>query len=235
MDTRQTIKLLLLDDHSLFRESLSRLLQAEPDFEMVADYHSGQDALAALNTLHVDVVLLDYDLGYDLGHQNGLSFLEALNRSSFTGKVLFVTAGMSDEETRTALDLGASGIFLKHSSPTDLLTAIRRVAMGETWLDPKAMRALVAHPSPAQSNPSERSDKTTDNAFYTARERAVLDEIFNGLTNKEIAAKLNISEAYVKAVLQQLFAKTGVRTRSQLVRIVLESQFAHHPERRAPK
>ena len=234
MDTKPTIKLLLLDDHSLFRESLSRLLQAEPDFEMVADHYSGHDALAALNTLQVDVVLLDHDLGYDLGHQNGLSFLEALKKSSFTGKILFVTAGMSDEETRAALELGASGIFLKHSSPTDLLTAIRRVAMGETWLDPKAMRALMSTAQPSQEE-TEKTDKSADSAFYTARERSVLDEIFNGLTNKEIAAKLNISEAYVKAVLQQLFAKTGVRTRSQLVRIVLESQFAHHPERRAPK
>jgi two-component system, NarL family, nitrate/nitrite response regulator NarL len=221
METRKTIKLLLVDDHSLFRESLSRLLQAEPDFEMVADFHSGHEALAALPTLKVDVLLLDYDLGT----QNGLSFLQALNKTSFSGKILFITAGMSDEEARAALALGASGIFLKHSSPTDLLTAIRHVAHGETWLDPKTARSLAAAPNPAP-------DKATDDATYTARERSVLDEIFNGLTNKEIAAKLNISEAYVKAVLQQLFSKTGVRTRSQLVRIVLESQFANHPDRR---
>jgi two-component system, NarL family, nitrate/nitrite response regulator NarL len=223
METRKTIKLLLVDDHSLFRESLSRLLQAEPDFEMVADFHSGHDALAALAglpPLKVDILLLDYDLGT----QNGLSFLQALKKTSFSGKILFITAGMSDEETRAALALGASGIFLKHSSPTDLLTAIRRVAHGETWLDPKTARSLAAAPNPAP-------DKAADSDPYTARERSVLDEIFNGLTNKEIAAKLNISEAYVKAVLQQLFSKTGVRTRSQLVRIVLESQFANHPNR----
>ena len=223
METRKTIRLLLVDDHSLFRESLSRLLQAEPDFHMVADFHTAHDALAALAglpPLKVDVLLLDYDLGT----HTGLSFLQALNKTSFSGKILFITAGMSDEETRAALALGASGIFLKHSSPTDLLTAIRRVAHGETWLDPKTARSLAAAPTPAP-------DKATGEANYTARERSVLDEIFNGLTNKEIAAKLNISEAYVKAVLQQLFSKTGVRTRSQLVRIVLESQFAHHPDR----
>jgi DNA-binding NarL/FixJ family response regulator len=224
MEPRKTIKLLLVDDHSLFRESLSRLLQAEPDFTMVADFHSGKEALDALPSLKVDVLLLDYDLGT----QNGLSFLEALKKTSFSGKILFITAGMSDDETRAALALGASGIFLKHSSPTDLLTAIRRVAQGETWLDPKTARSLALPPKPAP-------DTAAGDATYTARERSVLDEIFNGLTNKEIAAKLNISEAYVKAVLQQLFSKTGVRTRSQLVRIVLESQFAHPPDRRSPR
>jgi two-component system, NarL family, nitrate/nitrite response regulator NarL len=224
MDPKRNIKLLLIDDHSLFRESLSRLLQAEPDFEMVADFHSGHEALATLRRGSVDVVLLDYDLGT----QNGLSFLDELKRSGYTGKILFITAGMSDDETRSALELGAAGIFLKHSSPNDLLTAIRRVAAGETWLDPRAMRSLVTPAKPAP-------DKAAEGTPYTARERSVLDEIFNGLTNKEIAAKLNISEAYVKAVLQQLFSKTGVRTRSQLVRIVLEGQFAHHPDRRGPR
>jgi DNA-binding NarL/FixJ family response regulator len=224
MNPNKTIRLLLVDDHSLFRESLSRLLQAEPDFEMVADFHSGHEALSALPSLKVDVLLLDYDLGT----HNGLGFLEALKQSRFPGKILFITAGMSDQQAHAALALGASGIFLKHSSPTDLLTAIRRVAQGETWLDPKAARSLVISSSPTPG-------KTADDDAYTARERSVLDEIFNGLTNKEIAAKLNISEAYVKAVLQQLFSKTGVRTRSQLVRIVLESQFAHHPDRRSPR
>jgi DNA-binding NarL/FixJ family response regulator len=220
MTANKTIRLLLIDDHSLFRESLSRLLQAEPDFAMVADLHSADRALTTLAAHPVDLILLDYDLGT----QNGLQFLDALKHSRFTGKILFITGGMSDDQMRSALTLGASGIFLKHSSPTDLLTAIREVAAGHTWLDPKASRALTT-PTP------NLQKGVSDNAPYTVRERSVLDEIFNGLTNKEIAAKLSISEAYVKAVLQQLFSKTGVRTRSQLVRIVLEEQFLHHPTR----
>jgi len=222
MQKEKTIRLLLLDDHSLFRESLGRLLRSEPDFEVIADFHSASEALAALSRLDVDVVLLDHDLGDQdgFGNRDGLGFLNALKASRFTGKVLFVTAGMSDEETRTAFTRGAAGIFLKHSSPADLLTAIRRVAAGERWLDPKAVQALVSAPKPA----SIQNERATTAAF-SAREQAVLDEIFSGLTNKEIAARLNISEGYVKAVLQQLFAKTGVRTRSQLVRIALEAQF----------
>ena len=210
------IRLMLLDDHALFRESLGRLLRSEPDFEMVAEFHSAGEALAARHSLDVDVILLDHDLGEQ---KDGLAFLDSLRARGFPGKVLFVTAGMSDDETRTAFDHGASGIFLKHSSPADLLTAIRRVAAGEQWLDPKALQSLVSRPKEGE-HPQERT------TAFNPREQSVLDFIYSGLTNKEIAAKLDISEGYVKAVLQQLFAKTGVRTRSQLVRIALEAQFA---------
>jgi DNA-binding NarL/FixJ family response regulator len=215
MERTNPIRLLLVDDHSLFRESLGRLLRAEPDFEVIADHHSATDALAALARLNVDVVLLDHDLG----DRNGLDFLDSFNKSRLAGRILFVTAGMSDEETRVAFERGASGIFLKHSSPADLLTAIRRVAAGERWLDPKAVQSLI-------SGTNLSKEKTAAVASFNPREQSVLDEIFRGLTNKEIAVKLNISEGYVKAVLQQLFAKTGVRTRSQLVRIALEAQYA---------
>src|ERR1700686_4940117 len=109
MTTQKTIHLLLIDDHSLFRESLSRLLQAEPDFTMVADLHSSDQALATLAAHPVDLILLDYDLGT----QNGLQFLDALKGTRFTGKILFITGGMSEDEMRSALPLGASGIFLK--------------------------------------------------------------------------------------------------------------------------
>jgi len=222
MECRKPIRLLLIDDHSLFRESLVRLLRTEPDFEVVGDYGSATESLAALGRIAADVILLDHDLGHGAAHgaaeHNGLSFLDAICRSRFAGGVLFVTAGMSDEETRAAFERGASGIFLKHSSPADLLTAIRRVAAGERWLDPRAVPSLVSATAPSRS--------THETPAFTAREQSVLDQIFSGLTNKEIAVKLNISEGYVKAVLQQLFAKTGVRTRSQLVRIALEAQFA---------
>jgi DNA-binding NarL/FixJ family response regulator len=219
MEKRSKIRLLLVDDHALFRESLGRLLRAEPDFEVVGDFHSGGEALARLHApgsrLDVDVVLLDHDLG----GETGLSLLDALRKANASARILFVTAGMSDGETRIAFERGALGIFLKHSPPADLLTAIRRVAAGERWLDPKAVQSLLAGSGMPREKPPEIPP-------FNWREQSVLDEIFSGLTNKEIAVKLNISEGYVKAVLQQLFAKTGVRTRSQLVRIALEAQFA---------
>lgn len=200
-----------MDDHSLFRESLSRLLKAEPDLHIVGDCGTVAEALAVLDRERVDLVLLDYDLG----EEQGSRFLESAKDRGFEGRVLMVTAGMNDAGTLRALENGAAGIFLKHSPPDQLIEAIYRVCKGETWLDSKAVRSLVA-------GASGRSDEHRSSQPLTGRERAVLKGVFEGLANKEIAASLEISEGSVKAVMQQLFDKTGVRTRSQLVRIALE-------------
>lgn len=207
----QRIRLLLVDDHSLFREGLSRLLAAEDGFEMAGDASSVTDALAILGRELVDMVLLDFDLG----DRQGLDFLTEARRQNFAGRILMVTAGMSDGDTLRALERGASGIFLKHSPPAELLRAIQKINAGEIWIDPAAVHSLIT----AATYP--RNKKQAEETL-TARERAVLKAVFEGQTNKEIAAKLDISEGYVKAVLQQLFDKTGVRTRGQLVRIALE-------------
>jgi DNA-binding NarL/FixJ family response regulator len=207
------ITLLLLDDHVLFRESLSRLLASEPDFQMVGDCGTVAEALDLLQPTPVDVVLLDFDLGDD----HGSHFISSARRAGYQGKVLMVTAGMSASESAVALKLGASGIFLKHSSPGSLAQAIRMVAAGEMWVDQKVIR-LLAEGVPQQDEP--RLAK-----LLTEREQLVLQGLFEGLTNKEIASQLGVSETAVKATLQQLFQKTRVRTRSQLVRIALESSL----------
>jgi two-component system, NarL family, nitrate/nitrite response regulator NarL len=201
----------LLDDHGLFRESLSRLLQSEPDFRIAGTCASATEALAALDREPIDLVLLDYDLG----EEHGLSFLESARQKNFAGRILMVTAGMSDANTLRALENGAAGIFLKHSPPAQLVEAIYKVMSGEMWLDPRAVRSLVA-------GASGKSDEQRTSQALTERERAVLKGVFEGFTNKEIAAKLQTSEGTIKAAMQQLFDKTGVRTRSQLVRIALE-------------
>jgi DNA-binding NarL/FixJ family response regulator len=204
------IRILLVDDHSLFRESLSRLLEAEPEFRVVGTCASVAEANAVLDRDGADVILLDYDLG----DEQGTRFLEEAARRRFTGRILMVTAGMSDSVTLRAFEKGASGVFLKHSPPEELIAAIHKVAAGEMWLDSGAVRSLVA-------GAGVRSEDQNTQPL-TTRERAVLKAVFEGLTNKEIAARLQISESSVKAVLQQLFDKTGVRTRSQLVRIAIE-------------
>jgi DNA-binding NarL/FixJ family response regulator len=208
-----TIRLLLLDDHTLFRESLSRLLDAEPDFEMVADCSSVEQAIEILRTRAVDLVLLDYDLG----PQRAPDFLERARAMGFAPRVLMVTAGLTALESVQVLNEGASGLFLKHSSPALLAEAIRKVNDGETWVDQRCLREIVHAASQPDSRPASKD--------FTERERAVLRGVFEGRSNKEIGARLEISESSVKAALQQLFHKTGVRTRSQLVRIALE-QFA---------
>ncbi len=211
---RRSIKILLIDDHTLFRESLGRLLQAEPDMEIVGASATVVEGLRLLQQGNPDVVLLDYDLGQD----RGLSLLTKARASGFSGAVLMVTAGIDDAATLRVLREGASGIFLKHSSPSRLIDAIHQVAAGETWLDQRAMQAALA----SAKDTKERTGKGHVLPSPTAREREVLQGVLDGLSNKEIASKLDVSESSVKAALQQLFDKTGVRTRSQLVRIVLE-------------
>jgi DNA-binding NarL/FixJ family response regulator len=204
------IRILLVDDHSLFRESLSRLLQTESDFHIAATCASATEALALPQLAEIDVVLLDYDLG----HEQGTLFIDRARGSGFLGHILMVTAGMSDAIMLRALESGSSGVFLKHSPPSRLVEAIRKVVAGEVWLDPAVTRSIIAAATGNAAAPRAQG--------LTQREQAVLKGVFEGLTNKEIGARLTISESSVKAVLQQLFEKTGVRTRSQLVRIALE-------------
>ena len=202
---------MLLDDHTLFRESLSRLLDTEPGFRMVAHCASIREALDVLASDDVDLVLLDYDLGEETGFQ----FIRGARDAGYLGRIFIVTGGMSDADSVRALGYGVCGIFLKNSSPALLSDAIRKVMAGETWIDQRCIQALVrAVDSPGADR--ERKTQLTD------RERDVLRGVFEGLSNKEIAARLSISEASVKSALQQLFVKTGVRTRSQLVRVALE-------------
>ncbi len=209
----EPIRLLLLDDHVLFRESLSRLLASEADFLIVGNCGTSAEALEILRQNPVDIVLLDFDLGDD----HGSGFISAARGAGYTGRILMVTAGMTATESSIALQLGASGIFLKHNSPATLAKAIRLVAAGEMWVDQKVIQYLA--------DGVHQREETDIRELLTDREQQVLRGIFEGLTNKEIAGQLGVSEGAVKATLQQLFQKTRVRTRSQLVRIALEGSL----------
>ncbi len=202
-------RILIVDDHALFREGLGRLLEAETDFQIVSRCESVRQALQVLTEKSVDLVLLDYRLD----QEQGVDFLRKARDSGFDGKVIIVTAGLSDDEACELLPLGISGIFLKHDPPARLTQCIRGVLDGGTWLDSKYIQLLTQ----AQSRSLE-----TPKRPFTERERVVVRSVLEGLSNKEIGQRLDISESAVKAVLQQLFNKMGVRNRSQLVRIALE-------------
>jgi DNA-binding NarL/FixJ family response regulator len=210
----EPIRLLLLDDHVLFREGLSRLLASEPDFELVGNCGNSAEALELLRRVTADVVLLDFDLGDDHGSQ----FISSAHQAGYHGKFLMITAGMTATESSIALQLGASGIFLKHNSPVTLAKAIRLVAGGEMWLDQRVIKSMAEG--------LHQREETGVRRLLTEREQEVLRGIFEGLSNKEIAVQIGVSEGAVKATLQQLFQKTRVRTRSQLVRIALETSLA---------
>ena len=202
----QLIRALLVDDHSLFRESVARVLGMEPDLE-VEHCGSIREALAILARQTFDLVLLDHDLGGERASQ----FLPAARQGGFAGRVLVVTAWVSGTEARRLLQQGVAGIFLKQSPLEDLTAAIDAVMNGGNWID-KALAAREESPAGTESSAPQFND----------RQRKVLRFVLEGLSNKEIAWRLQISESYVKAILQSLFQKTGVRTRGQLVRVAFE-------------
>ena len=205
----QRLRVLLLDDHVLFREGLRRLLATEPDVRSVAECGTAAEALAVLACEPVDVVLLDFDLG----DETGASFVARAKQSGYKGKILMVTAGMIPMDIAEARNQGVSGIFLKHNSPAKLLEAIRHVARGGEWMDSKSATPEIA----AAQHPAQEMTSA-----LTQRELQVLRSVFEGLSNKEIAHQTGVSQSSVKATLQRLFEKTGVRTRAQLVRIAIE-------------
>jgi DNA-binding NarL/FixJ family response regulator len=219
--TSDPIRVLIVDDHTLFRESLSRLLNSEPEFRVCGDVASAEEALIALQQgLLFDVGLIDYDLGVNRGKSaNGLEFLEQIRQIQPDARILIVTAGMEPAAlSRTIQGLNA-GIFLKSEPTVELLLAIRRTAQGEQWVSSRAALALLAsrtpHPESIPKHPDEMSP----------RERRVLQGVLEGKSNKQIGAQLDLTESLVKSVLQSIFEKTGVRSRSQLVRYAIETQL----------
>jgi DNA-binding NarL/FixJ family response regulator len=204
------VDILLVDDHAVFRESVARLLGSEPGFEVVAHCGSVEEGLAILRRRHVDIVLLDFDLG----EHDGTQFMSLAKQEGFSGRVLVVTAGVEEAEAAELIRNGVSGIFTKHNSAASLARGIRDVMAGKVWFDHELLQLAIT--SQPRSHPEPQAEQ------FTQRERQVLLCVFEGLANKEIAGRLGVSESSVKATLQQLFSKTGVRTRSQLVRIALE-------------
>jgi two-component system nitrate/nitrite response regulator NarL len=152
-------------------------------------------------------------LDFDLGRSTGTDFMRLARERGFPGKVLVVTAGVNEREAASLIQGGVSGIFMKQNSALLLAQGIREVVAGKVWFDRELLRGAFA---------DSRIESDAAAARFTQRERDVLAHVFEGRANKEIAVQIGVSESSVKATLQQLFAKTGVRTRSQLVRITLE-------------
>jgi two-component system nitrate/nitrite response regulator NarL len=201
------IRALLVDDHACFAQGVARTLNAEPDLE-VSYCTTLSAALETLQQRPMDIVLLDHDLGVERASQ----FLPAAQQRGFAGRVLIVTAWVSDTEAKRLLRQGVAGIFVKDSSLDALAESIRVIHRGELWLDQR-YRNLGADADGLQASPG---------SVFNERQRRVLRFVLEGLSNKVIATRLGISESYVKALLQSLFSKTGVRTRGQLVRVALE-------------
>ncbi len=207
------IRILLIDDHVLVREGIARLLSVQPDFRVAGEAATVDEGIEIVKATPVDVVLLDINLGT---HQGG-AFLDMARAVGFAGKVLVVTAGVSKLEAARLRQKGHSGIFLKNERPPLLIERIRALVTADAV-------ALVDQASES-SEPPFAGDQQPP--AFTMRERQVLRGVFGGQTNKEIAYEMGISEALVKAFVQQLFRKAGVRSRAQLVRIAMEKYWEH--------
>jgi DNA-binding NarL/FixJ family response regulator len=212
---------MLLHTHALFRTSLARLLEAELDFELAGECGEMENALAMLAATAPDVVIFEFDVWRD--------FVPAAVNAGYQGRFLAIGDDIDPAACIRALRRGVSGLVPGSESLSRLVQAIHVVASGAAWVDQRVIQLLV-----------ERYPNYEDLRMesLTGREQAVLRGILGGLTNRKIADRIGTSEGTVKATLQHLFHKTGVRTRSQLVRIMLagaplQEQFARLPVRRA--
>lgn len=203
------LRLLLVDEHALFREGLTLLLEREPGLRVVGSCDTMEAALAALGREAVDLLLLDHDLGTG----RAVDLIGEARRQGFAGRFLVVTAGVAAHEAVRLVQAGVAGIFHKHNPLESLKECVWQIARGDVWLERDYLRPLLQSIDPAPPPPRAR---------LTERDRAALRALVDGLSNKEIGERLAVSEAAVKASLQQLFQKLGVRTRSQLVRIALQ-------------
>jgi len=204
-DSRR-LKLLLVDDHSLYRESLARLLTSELDFELFAQCRDAQQALQLMHGSAADVVLVDIVLADNL--------IQVMRKAGHNCKYLVLGTDVTAKTCAVVLRNGASGIFLASDSACRLPQAIRLVAAGDAWVEQKIVQMLAA-------NFADFDRKWASG--LTNRETSVLRGVVDGLSNKKIGDQIGVSEGTIKATLQHLFKKAGVRTRSQLVRIALES------------
>jgi DNA-binding NarL/FixJ family response regulator len=192
----------------MFREGLARMLAAEQDLEVVAESSSVPEALSLLNA-QTDVVLLDVDLG----PERALEFVQRAKAAAFQGRILIVTAGISGREAVQLVQAGVAGILHKNHPTKVLCGAIRKVMAGEACIEDEYLSALFQSVDRASSGMHPK---------FTERDRVVVQHILQGLSNREIAERLGISEAAVKASLRQLFEKLSVHTRAQLVKVALE-------------
>ncbi|GAA4126186.1 response regulator transcription factor [Nocardioides fonticola] len=199
MNGEQIVRVVLVDDHAVIRAGLAQLLAAATDIEVVGEASDGAQAVEVATTLVPDVVLMDLQMpGTD-----GVTATRRIKQSGLPIDVLVLTSYSDNERILGALDAGAVGYLLKDADPDDVIAGIRAVARGESPMHPKAARALLG------SRPS------TGQGQLTNRELEVLALVREGLANKQIARRLEISERTVKAHLTSAFARIGVTDRTQ--------------------
>ncbi|MGY1424945.1 response regulator [Lysobacter sp. A289] len=205
------IRVLIADDHTLVRESLVGLLQADGDVQVVAQAANGLETLEQAAATHPDIVVTDLTMP----GLNGIEVVRRLRESLPNTKVLVLTMHQEDEYVLQAVRAGASGYLVKDSAASELLAAVRSLKLGRSYFGPQASKALaeqLQHPERVVDDPYGR---------LTPREREVFHLIAEGLTTKEIARKLGTSTKTAENHRTRVLGKLGVRNTAELVRYAL--------------
>jgi DNA-binding NarL/FixJ family response regulator len=216
------IKVFLLDDHEVVRLGLRQLLESEPDIEVVGEASTAAQAIVRVPALKPDVAVLDVRLS----DGDGITVCREIRSTMEQPPACLMLTSFSDDEALfTAIMAGASGYLLKQVSGIDLIGAVRRLAAGESLLDPAMTRAVLErlrHPAEEQDDPRYKS--------LTEQERCILDLIAEGKTNRQIARSMFLAEKTVKNYVSGLLRKLGMERRTEAAVYAVE-----RAKRRPPK
>jgi two-component system nitrate/nitrite response regulator NarL len=211
MDQNREIRIVIADDHPIFRDGVNRLLQSEPGFRVVGEAGDGADAVRICTRLRPDVLLLDVMMP----GTGGLQALRQLSLDAPTVRTLVLTAGLDSVAVSTALELGARGVLLKGSATSLLFESIRSITKEEYWLGCNAAGQMID--THRDVPPGADARTATGNKYrLTPRELEVVTRVASGESNKQIGEALNMRENTVKHHLTSIFDKTGVFSRLEL-------------------
>ena len=197
----EVVRIVLVDDHPLFREGVATTLSAEPDFEVVGQGESAEEAIRLAQDLLPDLIVLDISMA-----GNGTSAVRAIAAACPVVRSVMLTVSEDEHDVMAALKEGARGYVLKGVTAHELVSILRTVHRGETYVTPTLAAGLLRE----WQKPSPTPDPLED---LTARERQILEQVAEGLSNKEVAARLHLSEKTVKHYMTNILQKLQVRNR----------------------
>jgi two-component system nitrate/nitrite response regulator NarL len=217
--SRSRVTIIIADDHAIVREGLQMLLQAEPAFQVIGEAVDGAEAVQLVKTLEPDVLLLDVAMP----RLGGLAALRELASASVSVRSIMLAAAITQEDIVLALQLGARGVVLKETASKMLFACIRAVMAGQYWVGRDTVAGLV---EALRSLSSSRSKRHQDFGL-TPRQLEVVLHVVGGLSNKEIAQTLSLSEDTIKHHLTNIFDKTGVSNRLEVALFATHHGMVH--------
>ena len=209
-ETRREIRILIADDHPVFRHGLRTLLQSEPGFRVVGEAIDGAEVANLTDVLKPNVLLLDLAMP----RLTGMEVLREMASEHGRIRTIVLTANIEKAQIAEALQLGARGILLKDAAIELVTKCIGKVMAGEYWVGREAVTDMLDYLRELKRDPREKQEKKLFS--FTPREREVISAILTGYANKEIAAKFSLSEDTVKHHLSNIYTKAGVSNRLEL-------------------